>query len=54
MGLSGNFGEEKNLLPLPGIELRILGSPTRSLVIIPTELPRLQVSLAITVTELID
>lgn len=56
--LSRSFSEEKNLFPLPGNELRLIGSPTRSLVIIPTELPRLHMSLnkytAITVTELIN
>jgi hypothetical protein len=35
---SGNWGIEKNLLPLPGIELRFLGRPVSSLVCIPTEL----------------
>jgi hypothetical protein len=33
--------EEKNLLPLQGIEPRLLGRPPRSLVAIPTELSRL-------------
>ena len=29
--------QEKNLLPVPGIELQFLGRPARSLVTIPTE-----------------
>jgi hypothetical protein len=38
---SGRYREEKNLLPLQGIELRLPGRPARSLVAIPTELSRL-------------
>jgi hypothetical protein len=37
---SGRYGE-KNLLPLPGIEHRLLGCPTHSVVAIRTELSRL-------------
>jgi hypothetical protein len=37
---SGCYGEYKNLLPLPGIESRLLCRPTPSLVTIATELPR--------------
>jgi hypothetical protein len=32
------FGEEKNILTLPEIESRTLGSPVRSLVSVPTQL----------------
>jgi hypothetical protein len=35
------LGEEKNLLPLPGIETRFLGCPARSVVTITTTLSRL-------------
>jgi hypothetical protein len=35
---SGRYVEEKNLLPLAGIQPRLLGCPVRSLVPIPTEL----------------
>jgi hypothetical protein len=34
--LSGRYGEEKNFLPLPGIEPRPLGRPSRTLAAIPT------------------
>ena len=37
---SERSGVEKNLLPLPGIELRLLGHPASSLVTILTELSR--------------
>jgi hypothetical protein len=37
----GRYGEEKNLLPLIGIESRLLGRPGSSLVAIPTELSRI-------------
>jgi hypothetical protein len=39
-----SFGEEKNLLPLPGVEPRVLGSPARNLLTIPTELSSLNFS----------
>jgi hypothetical protein len=39
---SGRFGEEKNLLALPGIEPRFFGRQTSSLVTIPTALSGLQ------------
>jgi hypothetical protein len=35
---SGFFGIEKNLFPLPGIQPRLLGCPSRSLGTIPTKL----------------
>jgi hypothetical protein len=35
------FGEEIDLMHVPRIETLFLGSPSRSLVSIPTELPRL-------------
>jgi hypothetical protein len=35
---SGFLGYKKNLLPMPGIKLQFLVCPTRSLVIIPTEI----------------
>jgi hypothetical protein len=35
---SARYGEAKNLLLLPGIESRLLGHPSHSLVAIPTEL----------------
>jgi hypothetical protein len=35
---TGSYGEEKNLLPLLGIEPRLLGRPARSLVVIQTQL----------------
>lgn len=35
---SGHCGEQKNLLPLPGIEQRFFGGPGRILVAIPNEL----------------
>jgi hypothetical protein len=38
---SGCHGEEKNLLPLPGIEPQFLCRPAHSVVTIPTELSRL-------------
>ena len=37
-GLFGRSGEEKNLVHLPGIEPRLLGSLVSKLSIIPTEL----------------
>ena len=38
---SEDFGEEKELLCLPGIDPRYLTIPTRNIVIVPTELPQL-------------
>jgi hypothetical protein len=35
---SGGCDEEKYIFPLPGIKLRFLGRPARSVVTIPTEL----------------
>jgi hypothetical protein len=37
---SGRCGMKKNLLPLPGIELRLLGRPVYSLFAVPTEIFR--------------
>jgi hypothetical protein len=37
---SGGFGGDINILPLPGIEPRFLDRPARSLIIVPTALPR--------------
>jgi len=37
---SERFGVEKNLLPLPGVKVRLLGHPASSLVTILTELSR--------------
>jgi hypothetical protein len=34
----GRCGDEKNILPLPGIEPQFLGRPVHSLVAIPTEI----------------
>jgi hypothetical protein len=42
MGRSGPNGEARNILLLPGIELRLLGRSARSLVTIPTEISRLE------------
>ena len=42
--LSGCFGNQKNILLLPGFEPRFLSCATRSLVTTPTELPRIQTS----------
>jgi hypothetical protein len=39
--------EEKNLLPLLGIELRLLSHTARSLVALPNELPQLHISFTI-------
>jgi hypothetical protein len=36
--LSGRYGEEKNLFPIPAIKPRFLGRPARNVVVIPTEL----------------
>jgi hypothetical protein len=41
----GHYDEKKNLVPLPGIEPRLLGPPARSLVGIPTEPSRLTLRL---------
>jgi hypothetical protein len=38
---SGRCVEEKNILPIPGIEPPLLGFPARNLVAIPTKLSRL-------------
>jgi hypothetical protein len=35
---SGRYGEDRNLLPLPGIEPEVFGRPARSIVTILTEL----------------
>jgi hypothetical protein len=37
-GRSERYGDEKNVLPLPGIELRMLSRSVHRLVTIPTEL----------------
>jgi hypothetical protein len=40
---SARFGEDKNILPLSGIEPRFLGRPARSVVTIPSTLFRLSI-----------
>jgi len=40
---SGRFGDEVNMLPVPGIDLRFFGRPSHSLVTVPTALFRLPV-----------
>jgi hypothetical protein len=40
---SGHYGEEKSLLPLPGIEPRLLSCPACSVIAILTELNNLQI-----------
>jgi hypothetical protein len=44
---SGRYEKEKNRLPLPEIELRLLGRLIRSLVAIPTELSWLPPSISV-------